>query len=93
MSVFYEPKIDCHNHVFDPTRFPYSADTPYRPVGQEVGSADQFRHVLNAYGVRYAVVTGPNSGYGTVNSCLLDAIGHSGGRFKGIAVVPKAPLH
>jgi predicted TIM-barrel fold metal-dependent hydrolase len=44
--------------------------------------------VLDAYGVRHALLVGPNSGYGTDNRCLLDAIAQSGGRFKGIAVVP-----
>ena len=50
MSVYDEPKIDCHNHVFDPVRFPYGADTPYRPAGQELGTTAQLRNVLDAYG-------------------------------------------
>ena len=88
MNIYDEPKIDCHNHVLDPVRFPYAADTAYRPGGQEIGSAPYFLHVLDAYGVRHALLVGPNSGYGTDNRCLLDAIVRSGGRFKGIAVVP-----
>jgi predicted TIM-barrel fold metal-dependent hydrolase len=88
MNIYDEPKIDCHNHVIDPVRFPYAADAEYRPAGQEIGSARYFLHVLDAYGVRHALVVGPNSGYGTDNRCLLDAIARSGGRFKGIAVVP-----
>lgn len=88
MNIYDEPKIDCHNHVLDPVRFPYAADTAYGPAGQEIGSASYFLHVLDAYGVRHALVVGPNSGYGTDNRCLLDAIVRSGGRFKGIAVVP-----
>jgi len=88
MSIFDEPKIDCHNHVFDPARFPYQPDTPYRPTGQEIATAAQFRHVMDCYGVRYALVVGPNSGYNTDNRCLLDAIAGSGGRCKGVAVVP-----
>jgi len=88
MNIYDEPKIDCHNHVIDPARFPYAADTAYRPAGQEIGSAPYFLHVLDAYGVRHALLVGPNSGYGTDNRCLLDAIAQSGGRFKGIAVVP-----
>ena len=31
MSIIDEPKIDCHNHILDPARFAYLADTPYRP--------------------------------------------------------------
>jgi predicted TIM-barrel fold metal-dependent hydrolase len=88
MNIYDEPKIDCHNHVLDPARFPYGTDTPYRPVGQELGTAAQMRNVLDAYGVRHALVVGPNSGYGFDNRCLLDAIAHSDGRWKGIAVVP-----
>ena len=88
MSIFDEPKIDCHNHVFDPAGFPYRPDTPYRPSGQEVATALQFRHVMDCYGVRYALVVGPNSGYSTDSRPVLDAIAHSNGRCKGIAVVP-----
>ena len=88
MNIYDEPKIDCHNHVLDPVRFPYAADVAYRPAGQEIGSAQYLLQVLDAYGVRYALVVGPNSGYGTDNRCLLDAIARSGGRFKGIAVLP-----
>jgi predicted TIM-barrel fold metal-dependent hydrolase len=88
MSIFDEPKIDCHNHVFDPAAFPYQADTAYRPAGQEIATADQLWHVMDCYGVRYALVVGPNSGYGTDSRPLLDAIARSSGRCKGIAVVP-----
>ena len=88
MSIFDEPKIDCHNHVFDPAGFPYQPDTPYRPSGQEVATALQFRHVMDCYGVRYALVVGPNSGYGTDSRPVLDAIAKSNGRCKGISVVP-----
>jgi predicted TIM-barrel fold metal-dependent hydrolase len=88
MSIFDEPKIDCHNHVFDPAAFPYVPDTAYRPAGQEIATASQFRHVMDCYGVRYALVVGPNSGYGTDSRPLLDAIARSSGRCKGIAVVP-----
>jgi predicted TIM-barrel fold metal-dependent hydrolase len=43
---------------------------------------------MDAYGIRQALIVGPNSGYGEDNRCLLDTIAHSDGRFKGIAVVP-----
>jgi predicted TIM-barrel fold metal-dependent hydrolase len=88
MNIYDEPKIDCHNHVLDPARFPYAPDTAYRPSGQEISTAAQLHNVMDAYGVRYSLVVGPNSGYGLDNRCLLDAIAHSQGRFKGIAVVP-----
>ncbi|WP_414444447.1 amidohydrolase family protein [Burkholderia sp. 22PA0106] len=87
MNLFDELKIDCHNHVFDPRRFPYSPTTPYRPSQQEIGTAAQFTRVLDACGVRHALLVGPTSGYRTDNRCMLDAIAHGGGRFKGVAVV------
>lgn len=87
MSVFDEPKIDSHCHVLDPARFPYAPDVAYRPAGQEIGTLDQYRHVMDAYGIRHALLVGPNSGYGLDNRCLLDAIKRSGDIFRGIAVV------
>jgi predicted TIM-barrel fold metal-dependent hydrolase len=86
--IFDEPKIDCHVHVLDPVRFPYAADTHYRPAGQETGTAEQLFAVMDAYGTRHALIVGPNSGYGLDNRCLLDAIARSAGRCKGVAVVP-----
>src|SRR5258705_11477581 len=92
MSIFDDPKIDCHNHVFDPARFPYQADTFYRPAGQEIATAHQFRQVMAAYGVRHALAVGPNSGYGTDNRCLIDAIAAGGGPLQGVAVVARDAL-
>lgn len=88
LSIYAAPKIDCHCHILDPQGFAYAADVSYRPAGQETGSADYFEHVLDAYGVKHALLVGPNSGYGTDNRCLLAAIAGSSGRFKGIGVVP-----
>jgi len=87
MNIFDEEKIDCHNHVFDPARFPYRADTVYRPSMQEIGTAAQLSQVMDACGVRHALLVGPTSGYRTDNRCMLDAIAQHGNRFKGIAVV------
>ena len=89
MSVFDEPKIDCHCHLFDPLRFPYLPDTPYKPSGQEIATAVQAHHLFGAYGVRNALLVQPSSGYYTDNSCMLEAIAASDGAFKGIAVVPR----
>ena len=87
-SIYAAPKIDCHCHVLDPAGFAYAPGVTYRPAGQETGSADYFGALMAAYGVRHALLVGPNSGYGTDNRCLLDAIARGQGRFKGIAVVP-----
>jgi predicted TIM-barrel fold metal-dependent hydrolase len=88
MSIFDEPKIDCHVHVLDPARFPYRSDTAYRPSGQEIAPREQLLPVMDAYGVAHALLVGPNSGYGEDNSCMLDALRRGRGRFKGVAVVP-----
>jgi predicted TIM-barrel fold metal-dependent hydrolase len=82
-----EQAIDCHVHVFDPLRFPYAADTWYRPLPGETGTAAQLDQVLDAHHVRHALIVGPNSGYGLDNRCLLDALWQGKGRYKGIAVV------
>lgn len=88
MATLTERKIDCHNHILDPQRYPYAPDVKYRPSAQEIGTEAQMRAVCDAYGVEHCLVVGPNSGYGTDNRCLLDAIARSKGRFKGVAVVP-----
>ena len=87
MSVFDEPKVDAHCHVLDPVRFPYAADVAYRPAGQEQGSFDEYVSVMEAYGIRHALLVGPNSGYGTDNRCLLDALSRAPAQLKGIAFV------
>lgn len=43
--------------------------------------------MLEAYGVRHALLVGPNSGYGTDNRCLLNDLACHPARFKGIPVV------
>ena len=80
-------KIDCHIHVIDPVRFPYAADTRYRPSGQEIAPAEQLVNVLDAFNVRHALIVGTNSGYGSDSRILLDALDQGNGRFKGVAVV------
>lgn len=81
------PIVDCHVHVFDPVRFPYAPDTWYRPLAAETGTSAQLDQVLDAHGVRHALLVGPNSGYGLDNRLLLDAIARGQGRYKGIAVL------
>ncbi|WP_425052487.1 amidohydrolase family protein [Psychromarinibacter sp. S121] len=90
---FTEPKIDCHLHLLDPQRFPYGADTPYRPEGSEIGTLDQMRAVFEANGVTRALLVQPSSGYGTDNRAMLDAIRQSGMDWRGIAVVGPEITH
>jgi len=88
MSIFQEPKIDCHNHIFDPASFPYQVDAPYKPSFHEITSADYFSAVMDAYGITNALIVGPNSGYGEDdNRALVDAVARDRQRFKGMAVV------
>lgn len=87
MSLFDEAKIDCHCHVFDPERFPYPEDNFYKPAGHEKGTPAQFMAVLESYGVRQALLVGPNSGYDLDNRCLLDTLARSQGRLKGVVVL------
>lgn len=87
LNIHDEPKIDSHVHVFDPDRFPYADDAPYRPAGADLGTPAQLPRVLDAYGVRHALLVGPNSGYGRDNRCLLDTLAHDPRRYRGIAVV------
>jgi predicted TIM-barrel fold metal-dependent hydrolase len=88
--------VDCHVHVFDPTRFPYAPDTYYAPAGQELGTPARLAGVLDWHGVDHAVLVGPNSGYGEDNRCLLDTLAAGNGRYRGMAVVhndiPRAEL-
>ena len=86
MRLFDEDKIDCHAHVYDPANFPYQKDTPYRPAGQEIGTAAQYRAVMKTYGVKYSLLVQPNSGYAGDNSCMLDAIARGNGALKGVAI-------
>jgi len=74
MSIFKEPKIDCHVHVLDPVIFPYGKDIEYKPSGPEIGTPAQLRQVMQTYGVSHALLVQPNSGYGSDNSCMLDTI-------------------
>ncbi|MCG2643676.1 MULTISPECIES: amidohydrolase family protein [Bradyrhizobium] len=87
MTLPAGPKIDCHIHAIDPVRFPYGADTPYRPSGQEIAPAAQLIRVFDAFDVRHALVVATNTGYGSDSRILLDTLRQGGGRFSGVAVV------
>lgn len=87
MTLPAGPKIDCHIHALDPVRFPYGADTPYRPSGQEIAPAAQLIRVFDVFDIRHALVVATNTGYGSDSRILLDTLSQGGGRFKGVAVV------
>jgi len=87
MTIPACPKIDCHIHAMDPMRFPYGADTPYHPSGQEIAPAAQLIRVFDVFDVRHALVVATNTGYGSDTRILLDTLRQGGGRFRGVAVV------
>lgn len=93
MSIADASRIDTHLHLLDPARFPYGADNPYHPQGQEIGTLAQMRAVFAANGVERALLVQPSSGYGSDNAAMLDAIAQSGGLWRGIAVVPADITH
>ncbi|HSB77244.1 MAG TPA: amidohydrolase family protein [Candidatus Methylomirabilis sp.] len=80
-------RADCHAHIIVPTRFPYADGPGYRPRPDEAGDCDDFRRVLLGQGMTHALLVQPSC-YGYDNACLLDAMGRSGGRFKGVGMVP-----
>lgn len=79
--------VDAHAHVLDTAAFPFSNPEGYRPAANEIGTAQEFRTVLASHGLTHALVVNPFAGYGTDNSCMLDGIAASGGRWKGVALV------
>ena len=74
---------DCHMHIYDP-RF-----TPQHPasIPQRQGTVADYRRVRERLGLERVVIVQP-TGYGTDNSCTLNAMGQLGAGSRGIAVVP-----
>ena len=78
--------VDCHAHIIDPARFPFTSAKGYRPRPDEHGTREEFCATLDRHGVANAVLI-QLSGYGTDNSANLDAMKAYPGRFKAIAVI------
>lgn len=78
--------VDAHAHVFCGTDYPMSPHRLYTPDPCEMGTAGQFRAVLDAHGFTHGLLVGAGP-YRPNNDCMLAAIAASGGRFKGIALV------
>ena len=78
--------VDCHAHIIDPVRFPFTGTRGYRAHADEHGTREEFCVVLDEHGISNAVLI-QLSGYGTDNSASLDAIKAYPGRFKAIAGV------
>lgn len=73
---------DCHMHIYDP-RF-----TPQKPssIPQRQATVADYRKVRERLGLERVVIVQP-TGYGTDNSCTLDAIKQLGDSARGVAVV------
>ena len=82
------PAIDAHAHVFDLARYPFHPSSGFDLLPNEPGNARQYAAVLDAHGLTHALLINPLGGYGVDNRNMIDAIAASGGRFKGVAVVP-----
>ncbi len=80
-------QADCHAHIIAPAEFPYADGPGYKPRRDEVGDREAFARVLATHEVSHALLVQPSC-YGTDNAAMLDAMGASGGRIKGIAVIP-----
>ena len=72
--MFQQPAIDCHCHVIDPVRFPFGADTRYRPSGLEIAPIEHLMRMMDLHNVHYALIVGTNSGYAEDLSPVVDAI-------------------
>ena len=83
-------RVDCHAHIIAPARFPYADGPGYRPRADETGDVEKFATILAAHDVTHALLVQPSC-YGEDNSAMLDAMGQSQRRYRGIAVVsPRA---
>ncbi|GAA5232909.1 amidohydrolase family protein [Verticiella sediminum] len=77
---------DCHCHVFGPhARFPFAAARRYTPPDVPASAL----YALHAHlGATHAVLV-QAACHGTDHSALLDAIAGSGGRYRGVALLPE----
>ena len=83
---FVMPPLACdaHCHVFGPAgRFPYAPDRSYTPPDAPKETLATLHRLL---GVERAVIV-QASCHGSDNRATLDAIAHSGGRYRGIAII------
>ena len=74
---------DCHVHIYE-DQYPLASTATFKPPHAPVSA---YRAVQRALGLQRAVLVQP-TGYGTDNSCLLDALTQMGDAARGIAVVP-----
>ena len=86
---FRPPPLACdaHCHVFGPaSRFPYAADAPYCPPDSPFESLQKLHAIL---GIERAVIVHASC-HGADMGVTLDAIGRSGGKYRGTAIIDEA---
>lgn len=74
---------DCHVHIFDPSRPPPGKSAEETPDA----TLSAYRAVQSTTGLEHAVIVQAN-GYGTDNTCMLEAVAELGASARGVAVVP-----
>lgn len=84
------PAVDSHAHAFDLTRQGWGGDRGFDIAAGELGTAPQFLRMLACHGFTHGVLINPLGGYGANNTYMLEAIAASGGRLKGVALLPDA---
>jgi predicted TIM-barrel fold metal-dependent hydrolase len=84
------PAVDSHAHAFDLSRQGWGGDRGFDIQANELGTAPQFLQVLASHGFTHGVLINPLGGYGANNTYMLEAIAASGGRLKGVALLPDA---
>jgi len=73
---------DAHCHIFGPAhQYPYAPDRSYTPPDAPLG---RFRELQAILGLERAVLVNASC-HGSDNRVILDAIAHSGGRYRGVA--------
>lgn len=76
---------DCHVHIFDPARFPYSPKRVYSPPPAVVDDLLDLHKTLR---MERVVIVQPSI-YAADNGCTLDAVRKLGARARGVAVIDK----
>src|SRR5262245_22110302 len=78
---------DAHCHVFGPAAtFPYAPNRAYTP---QDAPRDRLAALHAALRIERAVIV-QASCHGKDNRAMLDAIAHSGGRYRGVAIVDES---
>lgn len=84
-AAFPPNACDTHVHIYGPQeKYPHGPEPGYIP---NPATMEQLRAMLKVIGCDRAVIVQP-SYYGYDNSCTVDAVVASAGRFRGVASVP-----